>query len=84
VEFELSLIVSTGVGVDDIILLYPLTMLNTQAIKLTRSAQPNIHIYIVCPFVSFTHYLFLIEEDSLQEDTALILSLCMLSLLTVE
>jgi hypothetical protein len=41
-------------------------------------------MYSVCPFVSFTHYLFLLEEDSLQEDTALTSSLGMLSLLTVE
>jgi hypothetical protein len=28
-------------------------------------------MYSVCPFVSFTRYLFLLEEDSLQEDTVL-------------
>jgi hypothetical protein len=52
---------------------------------LTRFAQPYIHTYSVCPFVSFTHYLFLLEEDCLQEDMALTSSsLCMSSLLTVE
>jgi hypothetical protein len=53
--------------------------------NLTRFAQPYVHMYSVCPFLSFTHYLFLLEEDCLQEDTALMLSsLCMSSLLTVE
>jgi hypothetical protein len=52
--------------------------------ELTRSTQPYVHMYSVCPFVSFTHYLFLLEEDSLQEDTALTSSLGMPSLLTVE
>jgi hypothetical protein len=51
---------------------------------LTRSTQPYVHMYSVCPFVSFTHYLFLLEEGSLQEDTVLTSSLCMPSLLTVE
>jgi hypothetical protein len=50
----------------------------------TRSTQPYVHMYSVCPFVSFTLYLFLLEEDSLQDDTALTLSLCMQSLHTVE
>jgi hypothetical protein len=54
---------------------------NTHCI-VTRSAQPYIHMYSVCPFVSFTHFLFLLEEDCLQEDMALMSSLCLLSLLT--
>jgi hypothetical protein len=51
---------------------------------LTRSAHPYVHTYSVYPFVSFTHYLFLLEEDRLQEDTVLMSSLYMLSLPTVE
>jgi hypothetical protein len=51
----------------------------------TRFTQPYVHTYSVCPFVSFTHYLFLLEEDRSQEDIALMSSsLCMSSLLTVE
>jgi hypothetical protein len=51
----------------------------------TRSTQPYVHKYSVCPFVSFTHYLFLRERQlGLQEDMVLMSSLCMPSLLTVE
>jgi hypothetical protein len=44
------------------------------AINMTRFAQPYVHMYSVYPFVSFTHYLFLLEEDCSQEDTALMSS----------
>jgi hypothetical protein len=35
----------------------------------TRLAQPYVHTHSVCPFLSFTHYLFLLEEDRSQEDS---------------